>query len=225
MQMLFDASEEDAAALGPRRDPGHRVDRSELPRPQMQWNQLSLRARRPDVRRAGGAAVDVLRALAARRARRRPTSPRRATTAAGSMPRSAAATCSPPSSTPRSRDRGPGAAGQLRHIAARHPPTMVDLYPAIDLRDGQVVRLRQGDYGGHVYGERPGRRGSFVCRRRRVVGPRRRPRRGAAGSPVNRPVVAAIVAAVAGRANVQTGGGVRTVDDANARRSPASLGS
>ncbi len=36
------------------------------------------------------------------------------------------------------------------------------------------------------------------------------------GSPVNRPVVAAIAAAVAGRARVQTGGGVRTVDDARA---------
>ena len=34
------------------------------------------------------------------------------------------------------------------------------------------------------------------------------------GDPANRPIVAAIVAAVAGRAAVQTGGGVRTMDDA-----------
>ncbi|MGZ4764964.1 MAG: 1-(5-phosphoribosyl)-5-[(5-phosphoribosylamino)methylideneamino]imidazole-4-carboxamide isomerase, partial [Ilumatobacteraceae bacterium] len=34
------------------------------------------------------------------------------------------------------------------------------------------------------------------------------------GSPQNRPIVAAIAAAVSGRAKVQTGGGVRTLDDA-----------
>ena len=73
-------------------------------RPQMQWNQLDVRARRPDVRRARRAAVGVLRALAARRARPTPTSwPPRATTAARSTPRSAGATCSPRSSTRRSR--------------------------------------------------------------------------------------------------------------------------
>ena len=36
------------------------------------------------------------------------------------------------------------------------------------------------------------------------------------GDPVNRPVVAAIAASVAGRASVQTGGGVRTLDDVRA---------
>ena len=36
------------------------------------------------------------------------------------------------------------------------------------------------------------------------------------GDPVNRPVVEAITAAVAGRARVQTGGGVRSVEDAGA---------
>lgn len=92
---------------------------------------------------------------------------------------------------------------------------MVDLYPAIDLCDGQVVRLTQGDYDtATVYGSDP----VAVARSFAVAG--------AAwihvvdldaarsGSPQNRSVVAAIAAAVAGRAKVQTGGGVRSVDDA-----------
>lgn len=92
---------------------------------------------------------------------------------------------------------------------------MVDLYPAIDVCDGQVVRLTQGDYDtATVYGSDP----VAVARSFAVAG--------AAwihvvdldaarsGSPQNRSVVAAIAAAVAGRAKVQTGGGVRSVDDA-----------
>ncbi|HEX2782075.1 MAG TPA: 1-(5-phosphoribosyl)-5-[(5-phosphoribosylamino)methylideneamino]imidazole-4-carboxamide isomerase [Ilumatobacteraceae bacterium] len=92
---------------------------------------------------------------------------------------------------------------------------MVDLYPAIDLCDGQVVRLTQGDYDtATVYGSDP------------VAVARSFAAAGAAwihvvdldaarsGSPQNRSVVAAIAAAVAGRAKVQTGGGVRSVDDA-----------
>ena len=91
----------------------------------------------------------------------------------------------------------------------------VDLYPAIDLRGGRVVRLLQGDYGNEtVYGTDP------VAVARSFV------EDGASwihvvdldaarsGSPQNRPVVAAIAAAVAGRARVQTGGGVRTMTDA-----------
>lgn len=94
---------------------------------------------------------------------------------------------------------------------------MIELYPAIDLRDGQVVRLRQGDYADQTtYGDDP------VAVARGFVDA------GApwvhvvdldaarSGSPVNRPVVAAIAAAVAGRARIQTGGGVRTIDDARA---------
>ena len=91
------------------------------------------------------------------------------------------------------------------------------LYPAIDLLAGSVVRLRQGDYDQQTtYGTDPVAVAlSFV-------------EAGAtwihvvdldaarSGSPVNRPVVAAIASAVAGRAQVQTGGGVRTVDDARA---------
>ena len=62
------------------------------------------RRRRPDVRRARRAAVVLLRALAARRPRR-PGDRRRDVRLRRhrSTPRSGAATCSPPSSIPRSR--------------------------------------------------------------------------------------------------------------------------
>jgi phosphoribosylformimino-5-aminoimidazole carboxamide ribotide isomerase len=92
---------------------------------------------------------------------------------------------------------------------------VVDLYPAIDLCGGQVVRLTQGDYGrATVYGDDP------VAVARSFVDA------GAtwihvvdldaakSGSPQNRRLVEAIASAVSGRAKVQTGGGVRTVDDA-----------
>ena len=93
----------------------------------------------------------------------------------------------------------------------------VELYPAIDLREGKVVRLLQGDYEQQTtYGGDP------------VVVARSFVQQGAtwihvvdldaarSGSPVNREVVAAIARAVDGSARVQTGGGVRSVDDARA---------
>jgi phosphoribosylformimino-5-aminoimidazole carboxamide ribotide isomerase len=92
---------------------------------------------------------------------------------------------------------------------------MIDLYPAIDLLGGRVVRLRQGDYADEtVYGDDP----ISVARDFAAAGARwvhvvdldaAR-----SGDPVNRPVVAAIAAALAGVAPVQTGGGVRSLDDA-----------
>lgn len=92
---------------------------------------------------------------------------------------------------------------------------MIDLYPAIDLRDGKVVRLLQGDYDQQTtYGDDPvavalsfaeaGARWIHVVDLDAAR----------SGSPVNRPVVAAIAAALGARASVQTGGGVRTVGDA-----------
>jgi phosphoribosylformimino-5-aminoimidazole carboxamide ribotide isomerase len=89
------------------------------------------------------------------------------------------------------------------------------LYPSIDLRGGQVVRLRQGDYARQTsYGDDPvGVAKSFA-------------EAGAewihvvdldaarSGVPSNRAVIAAITAAVSGRATVQAGGGVRSLDDA-----------
>ena len=92
---------------------------------------------------------------------------------------------------------------------------MIELFPAIDLHGGKVVRLTQGDYGSAiVYGSDP------------IAVARSFADAGASwihvvdldaarsGSPENRPVVAAIAAAVAGWARVQTGGGVRTLVDA-----------
>jgi phosphoribosylformimino-5-aminoimidazole carboxamide ribotide isomerase len=90
----------------------------------------------------------------------------------------------------------------------------IEFYPAIDLFGGRVVRLQQGDYDQQTaYGDDPvSVAESFAAA-------------GApwihvvdldaarSGSPVNRPVVAAIAAAVAGVAKVQTGGGVRSIAD------------
>ncbi len=91
---------------------------------------------------------------------------------------------------------------------------MIELYPAIDVLGGRVVRLRQGDYADEtVYGDDP----ISVAREFADVGARwihvvdldaAR-----SGDAVNRPIVSAIAAAVAGRARVQTGGGVRSLDD------------
>ncbi|MFZ9483199.1 MAG: HisA/HisF-related TIM barrel protein, partial [Ilumatobacteraceae bacterium] len=87
-----------------------------------------------------------------------------------------------------------------------------ELYPAIDLRDGKVVRLLRGDYAQQTtYGDDPvavalgfAEAGAPWIHVVDLDAAR-------SGSPVNRPVVAALAAAVAGRARVQTGGGVRSV--------------
>jgi phosphoribosylformimino-5-aminoimidazole carboxamide ribotide isomerase len=89
----------------------------------------------------------------------------------------------------------------------------VDLFPSIDLRGGRCVRLYQGDYGREtVYGNDP----VAVARGFAAAGA---PwvhvvdlDAARTGEPVNRPVVAAIAAAV--DVPVQVGGGVR--DDAAA---------
>jgi len=95
---------------------------------------------------------------------------------------------------------------------------MIELYPAIDLRGGRCVRLHQGDFAAEtVYGDDAvGTARSFASAGARWIhvvdldAAR-------TGEPVNRPLVAAIVAAVAPLGvRVQTGGGVRTVADAAA---------
>ena len=93
----------------------------------------------------------------------------------------------------------------------------MNLYPAIDLLAGRVVRLRQGEYDDStIYGENP------------VVVAQSFINQGAqwihivdldaakSGEPVNRGVIADIVHAVQMRAQVQVGGGVRTENDARA---------
>lgn len=91
----------------------------------------------------------------------------------------------------------------------------VTLMPAIDLRGGRVVRLSQGDYERETaYGTDPveiaqqfvadGATWIHVVDLDAARG----------DGPINRPVIAKIAAAVAAGAAVQTGGGVRTLDDA-----------
>ena len=90
----------------------------------------------------------------------------------------------------------------------------MDLYPAVDLRDGRVVRLHQGDYANEtVYGRDP----VAVARGYEASGA------GwihvvdldaARGRGSNRALVAAVAGAVG--VPVQAGGGVRHVEDADA---------
>jgi phosphoribosylformimino-5-aminoimidazole carboxamide ribotide isomerase len=91
----------------------------------------------------------------------------------------------------------------------------IDLYPAIDIRGGQVVRLRQGDYNDEtVYGDDPATVAqSFVDQGSRWI---HMVDLDAAktGEPTNRPVIAKVANAVAGRALLQVGGGVRSAHDA-----------
>ena len=91
----------------------------------------------------------------------------------------------------------------------------MDLFPAIDLRGGRCVRLVEGDFAQEtVYGDDP----VAVARSFAAAGARwvhvvdldaAR-----SGDPVNRPVVAAVAAALGPDVSVQTGGGVRSMEDA-----------
>jgi phosphoribosylformimino-5-aminoimidazole carboxamide ribotide isomerase len=91
------------------------------------------------------------------------------------------------------------------------------LYPAIDVFGGKVVRLRQGEYDDStVYGVDPVATAlSFVDQGATWVhmvdldAAR-------SGEPVNRSVISSVASAIAGRASLQVGGGVRTEADAEA---------
>lgn len=92
----------------------------------------------------------------------------------------------------------------------------MDLHPAIDLRAGRCVRLVEGDFGREtVYGDDPvevaGRFAEAGARWIHVVDLDA----ARTGEAVNRPVVARIAAALSDAGvQVQTGGGVRSLDDA-----------
>ena len=93
----------------------------------------------------------------------------------------------------------------------------VELYPAIDLREGRVVRLTKGDYAQQtVYGDDPVavaigfvEEGATWIHVVDLDAAR-------TGDPVNRAIVGRIASALAGRSRLQTGGGVRTVADVEA---------
>ena len=93
------------------------------------------------------------------------------------------------------------------------------LYPAIDLLDGEVVRLRQGEYSDStVYGSDPVEvaRGFVDAGATWVHMVDLDAAR--SGRAHNRGLIGGVAAALAGRASVQVGGGVRTVDDARELR-------
>ena len=94
---------------------------------------------------------------------------------------------------------------------------MTLLYPSIDLRGGHVVRLRQGDYAAEtVYGDDPVAVATDFCAQGATWIHVVDLDAARTGEATNRPAVAAVAAALAGRACVQTGGGVRSVEDARA---------
>jgi phosphoribosylformimino-5-aminoimidazole carboxamide ribotide isomerase len=87
------------------------------------------------------------------------------------------------------------------------------LIPAIDLKDGRCVRLRQGDMSdATTFGEDP----AAMARRWVEAGARRLhlvDLNGAfAGKPVNEPAIRAILAEVGDEIPVQLGGGIRDLD-------------
>jgi phosphoribosylformimino-5-aminoimidazole carboxamide ribotide isomerase len=91
------------------------------------------------------------------------------------------------------------------------------LYPSIDVRGGHVVRLRQGDYAAEtIYGDDPVAVATDFCAQGATWIHVVDLDAARTGEATNRPAVAAIAAAVAGHASVQTGGGVRSLDDAKA---------
>ena len=90
------------------------------------------------------------------------------------------------------------------------------VYPAIDMRGGNVVRLRQGDYADEtVYGDDPiAVARAFVDAGATWV--HMVDLDAAKGDPaVNRSAIGRVAAALAGRARIQVGGGVRGVADAH----------
>jgi phosphoribosylformimino-5-aminoimidazole carboxamide ribotide isomerase len=94
---------------------------------------------------------------------------------------------------------------------------MTTVYPAIDLRDGRVVRLRQGDYSREtVYSDDPVAVATSYCEQGATWFHVVDLDAARTGEPVNRHLVTAIASAVTGRARVQVGGGVRGAADATA---------
>src|SRR4051794_27431378 len=170
------------------------------------------------VRRAWTSAVDVLRALLlGRRPRRRDRHLRlwRSTGGGGGAGERDGHPVPP-------GEIGVGWAGAARQCGQAGPPGRrsgagVIVYPAIDVRGGQCVRLRQGDYAQEtVYGADPvavavsfADAGAEWIHVVDLDAAR-------SGEPTNRPVIGSIADAVRGQARIQTGGGVRTMADVEA---------
>jgi phosphoribosylformimino-5-aminoimidazole carboxamide ribotide isomerase len=94
---------------------------------------------------------------------------------------------------------------------------MTTLYPAIDVRGGRVVRLRQGDYSREtVYSDDPAVVAAVLCDEGATWIHVVDLDAARTGEPANRAVVEEIVDVVTPGAAVQVGGGVRSVDAAKA---------
>jgi phosphoribosylformimino-5-aminoimidazole carboxamide ribotide isomerase len=94
---------------------------------------------------------------------------------------------------------------------------IVQLYPSIDLRGGRVVRLRQGDYERETaYGDDPVGVAMSFCAGGATWIHVVDLDAARSGVPTNRSIIAAIADATTGRASLQVGGGVRSIDDAAA---------
>ncbi len=94
---------------------------------------------------------------------------------------------------------------------------MTVLYPSIDVRGGQVVRLRRGDYAVEtVYGDDPVAVAIDFCAQGATWIHVVDLDAARTGEATNRSAVAAVAAATADQASVQAGGGVRSLDVAKA---------
>ena len=230
MQVLFEESEEHGRHQGLGLLPG-RVRRFEgaLPVPHMGWNRLRRRSR---TRCSTGwptashvyfvhsyfcdAPDDVVLA----HLRLRPRLP------GGGRPRQRARRAVPSREEP---GRGPAHARQLRapgRVRAEERRTRVIVVPAIDIRGGKVVRLKQGRLEDEtVYGTAP----ADVARRWEAGGRARASTSWTSTPPSSRKpqrdVVAAVIAAV--KIPVEVGGGLRVLENAHAlsraRRRPRDL--
>jgi glutamine amidotransferase len=201
MQMLLDHSEEqDTPGLGLipgevlrfRLDGRLQPDGSRYKVPQMGWNRVTRRRLTAHVGRCARRQLVLLRAQLLCR----PSDPRHS---AGLTDYGDRFTCAwrgitflRPSSTPR---RAPSTAwpctatsctGSPGCLAAPPPPLPLRhgplramlLIPAIDLKDGKCVRLKQGDMNAvHHLRRRPGRDGAALARRRRAPAAPGRPER------------------------------------------------
>ena len=151
MQLLFESTTElgGGEGIGLLEGPVEQLDVNGLKVPHIGWNPVSWRARVGAGRRAGGPDGLLPRALL-----RAPAGPRRGRGRSGEL-------------RDRVRERG-GAAARLRRpvppreVRPRRPAAAVQLHgavillPAVDIRDGRAVRLRQGDFDDEtVYAEDP----------------------------------------------------------------------
>jgi len=243
MQMLLDVSEEGEGGtpgLGLiagevvrfRLDGRLQEDGSRFKVPQMGWNQV-IQARFGAASRTRVTSISFTASTRARRTRA--TVPVKPITAAALPRRWPRVTFSRRSSTPRRappmawRSTATSSTGHLDddpgrrerrgpvRLSLRPSPTVLAsamlLIPAIDLKDGHCVRLRQGDMSDStVFSDNP----AAMARRWVEAGARRLhlvDLNGAfAGKPVNEAAVKAILAEVGDEIPVQLGGGIRDLD-------------